>query len=472
MRQPSSLGSGIGGLATGSDSEAAAHEERERLLARLELAQAAGGIGIHDYDIVNDRIEWDARTRAIWGVGDDEPLSYATFAAGLHPDDLAATEAAVAAANAPGSDGRLLIRYRVLSRDGTLRHVEATGRTLFSNGAANRMVGTVRDVTNEVIASQQLEQARLFAENLIRTAPTLLYVYDLVEKRNTFIGPQIGPMTSMLAARYDELGSDLLPAVIHPDDLERVAAHHLEIREGRVTPPFEIEYRLRRDDGSWLWLSSTEVVHARDEQGMPTQILGASLDVTRRRDAEALRELLIGEMAHRMGNLMSVIQSIASLTLRIGCEPGVWAAFNSRMCALATAQELLTVGDWRSAAFDDVARTVLQPFNGGNEQRISFVGPTMHIEGAEVAAVALALHELATNAVKYGALSVAGGRVELVWHVDGDAKRLEWRERGGPPAVAPKRKGFGSRMIASLAKSGDGSGLMYRPEGLVCRLSL
>lgn len=333
-------------------------------------------------------------------------------------------------------------------------------------------MGTVRDVTNEVLASRELEQARTFAENLIRTAPTLLYIYDLVEKRNAFIGPQIGPMTSMSATHYAELETDLLSAVIHPDDLKRVTAHHLAIREGRIMPPFEIEYRLRRDDGSWLWLSSTEVVHARDENDMPTQILGASLDVTRRREAEALRELLIGEMAHRMRNLMSVIQSIASLTLRKGCEPDVWATFDSRMHALAASQTLLTTGDWRSAELKEVVRAVVQPFNDGDERRISFTGPAMSIEGGELATVALALHELATNAVKYGALSVPEGHVELVWNLDGNAKRLEWRERGGPPAVAPTRTGFGSMMIASLTKSSDGSGLIYGPEGLVCLLSL
>ncbi len=449
-----------------------AAQEREQLLARLELAQAAGGIGIHDYDIVNDRIEWDARTRAIWGVGEDEPISYSTFAAGVHPDDLAATEQAIADASDPAGDGKLLARYRVQAGDGSCRHVEATGQTFFRDGAAVRIVGTVRDVTKEVLASRQLDEARTFAENLIRTAPTLLYVFDLVEKRNAFVGPQIGPMTSMPATRYTELGSDLLTTVIHPDDLERVEAHHLAIREGRASPPFQIEYRLRREDGSWLWLSSTEVVHAYDEGGLPSQILGASLDITRRREAEDIRELLVGEMAHRMRNLLSVIQSIAGLTLRGACEPDVYTAFESRVGALAAAQQLLTEGDWRTAALVDVVRTVVQPFNDGDEHRISFGGPAIVIEGAEVATVALALHELATNAVKYGALSVPEGFVEVIWQWNGAAKSLEWREQGGPPAVAPSTKGFGSKMIAALAKTGDGSGLRYCPEGLVCRLSL
>lgn len=449
-----------------------ADEERERLLARLELAQAAGGIGIHDYDIVNDRIEWDARTRAIWGVGLDEAISYATFAEGIHPDDLSATEHAVTAAQDPNSGGRLLVRYRVRSRDGTLRHVEATGQTVFRDNVAVRIVGTVRDVTREVVASQELEEARSFAENLIRTAPALLYVYDLVEHRNRFISPQIGPMTGMAADYFSRLGNDVMPTIIHPDDLDRVRAHHLAIREGLISPPFEIEYRLRTVDDGWLWLSSIEVVHARDAAGRPTQILGSSLDTTKRHEAEALRDILVGEMAHRIRNLVSVIQAIARITLQDGMQPHAWKAFESRIGALAAAQQLLIEGDWRSAELGDVVRAVLQPFNDTSERRIRFDGPAMHIQGSELTTVALALHELATNAVKHGSLSVPAGEVELVWFNDANHKRLEWRERGGPPAVAPTRKGFGSMMIASLAKSDRGDGLDYAPEGLVCRLSL
>ena len=173
-----------------------------------------------------------------------------------------------------------------------------------------------------------------------------------------------------------------------------------------------------------------------------------------------------------MRNLMSVTQSIARFTLRDGCAPEVWAAFDSRIAALARAQKLLTAGDWRSAELKEIARSVLKPFNAGGEHRISLTGPTMSIAGGELATVALVLHELATNAVKYGALSVTGGRVEVEWRFVGDAKRLEWREHGGPPAAAPTRRGFGSMMIATLTKSGDGSGMTYGPEGLICRLSL
>ena len=446
--------------------------EREALLARLELAQAAGGIGIHDYDIINDRIEWDARSRAIWGVAEHELITYETFVSGLHPDDLEATEHAVSAANDPAGDGKLFARYRVRSRDGTLRHVEATGQTLFRDGIAVRIVGTVRDITHEVVASEELEKARTFAENLVHTAPTLLYIYDLVEKRNRFIGPQIAPMTGMSAAHYSELASDLLPTIIHPDDLDRVAAHHAAIREGRIQPPFEIEYRLRREDGTWLWLTSTEVVHARDADGRPTQILGASLDNTKKHKADELRELLIDEMAHRTRNMMGVIQAIGRMTLRETCEPEVWKTFDKRIAALVAAQQLLISGDWRSADMEKVVRTVLQPFTDSDQPRISLSGPTMQIEGSQVTTVGLALHELATNAVKYGALSVSGGHVEVMWHVDGDAKRVEWREHGGPPVSKPTRQGFGSMLISSLAGSDADGGLEYGSSGLVCRLSL
>ena len=452
--------------------QSSAEDERDLLLARLELAQAAGGIGIHDYDIINDRIEWDARVRHLWGMSLDEPVTYATFAAGVHADDLAAVEQAVAVATDPAGDGRYLARYRVKSRNGAQYHVEATGRTHFVDGRAVRLVGTIRDITGEVTAARELAEARNFAENLIQSAPTLLYIYDLVQKRNLYIGPQIARMTDLTASDYAKLGDALLPTMIHPDDLDRVAAHHHAIREGVTAPPFQIEYRLLRKDGSWLWLSSTEVVHARGDDGRPTQLLGASLDITRRYEAEALRELLIGEMAHRIKNLLSVVQSIGALTIRNGCNPDIWLAYEQRMGALGAAQRLLTDGDWRSADLSDVVRAVLAPFDDATEARIELVGPTLDVDGGHVTTVALALHELATNAVKHGALSVPGGHVRVCWRREDDDIVMEWTEQGGPPVTPPQRLGFGSMMIEALGSADGEKKMNFRPEGLHCRFTL
>lgn len=457
---------------TAKDRSSAEDDVRERLLRRLEIAQAAAGIGIHDYDIENDQIEWDSRVRAIWGVSAEEPVSYTTFASGVHPDDFPNVEQAVHKAFDPKGDGSYFARYRVISRNGSQYHVEATGRASFRDGKAIRLTGTVRDITNEVAAAQELENARLFAENLVQTAPTLLYIFDLVEQRNVFIGPQIREMANLSSSDYAQLGNQLLHAVIHPEDLDRVSSHHRKIRQGEINPPFEIEYRLRRSDGSWLWLSSKEVIHARDEQGLPTQILGASLDITRRREAESVREILIGEMAHRIKNILAIIQSITTMTLRKGCEPDVWAGFERRIAALASAYGLLTHGDWQRADLEELTQTALKPFNDQEGKRVRFSGPPVDIESTQVVTVALVLHELATNATKYGALSVPDGWVELEWFTEGVKTTLEWREKGGPVPSAIRTPGFGTMMIKSLMEANGQAAMNFSPEGLTCRLSL
>jgi PAS domain S-box-containing protein len=447
-------------------------EPMAKLLERIELAQEAGGIGIYDYDIARDRIAWDSRVRAIWGVGEDEQIDYATFTAGVHPEDLAQVNEAVAKSQDPSGDGRYFAHYRVIARDGSERVVEAMGRTTFENGVAVRLVGTVRDISDDVEARRELEDSKNFCQNLIDSAPTMLYIYDLVESRNIFIGPQIAPMTQMAKQDYEGLGKDLIPAVIHPDDLNRVVEHHKAIRDERIKPPFEIEYRLRKADGGWIWLTSSEVVHKRDPDGRPRQILGASLDITRRHEERELRNLLTRELEHRVKNAFAVVQSVAMMTLRNHCPRDVWKQFEDRLAALSHGQRLLTEKQWQSADLADIARQVFEPFATDDHSNIRIDGPSIAIEGSQVASIALVLHELATNAVKHGALSVENGHVDIKWGYRDHNTIIEWKEHGGPTVIPPTQTGFGSALIQSLGKNPTTDGIDYRADGLYCHLTL
>lgn len=440
-----------------------------QLAERMRLAQEAGGIGIHDYDILTGTIEWDARVAAIWGTPPDEPVSYEAFAAGVHSDDLPEVERAVAAACDPDGDGRYKATYRVRHRNGSERWVEATGIVHFNDARkAARMVGTIRDVSGEMRARNELIETRRFNQHLIETAPTLLYIYDLVEQRNVYIGPQIAGLTGMTAQDYARLDSSLLAALIHPDDLDRVVSHHQAIREEKVTAPFEIEYRLLRADGSYVWLSSIEVVHERDADGRPSQILGASLDVTARHELAADRELLLGELTHRIGNAISLVHAIASLSLRPSAAPDAWRRFESWVAALAAAQRHIGT-DQSGTDLEQLITAILRPFEAEGRKRIIIGGPAVQIEQARSGHLSLALHELATNALKHGALSVEDGTVEVTWQPSGDKVDLFWSEQGGPPAIAPAREGFGSKLLKALSP-GRNSPLEFTPQGLRCRL--
>jgi two-component sensor histidine kinase len=204
-------------------------------------------------------------------------------------------------------------------------------------------------------------------------------------------------------------------------------------------------------------------------------VLGAVVDITERKRAESQRELLLAELNHRVKNTLAVVQGIAHQTFERKHDlPGARRAFEGRLAALAAAHDLLTQSNWEQASLAHLAAEALQP-RAANEQRLTFAGPDVHLQPKQALAITMALHELCTNAVKYGALSNETGSVALEWRrSDGPGPRLTmtWRERGGPPVSPPARRGFGSRMIEqALAQDLKGDVTMeFRPEGLVCTI--
>ncbi len=197
----------------------------------------------------------------------------------------------------------------------------------------------------------------------------------------------------------------------------------------------------------------------------------AQQEIEVRRRAEEHQRLLIHELNHRVKNTLATVQSIAAQTDRAG---GDRDAFLERLLALSRAHDVLTRENWEGAELSAIVQGAVQPFEIAAGQRFRICGPEARLEPQPALALAMALHELATNASKYGALSQAGGRVTIDWTIRPAAPdaRLElcWRETGGPPVVVPTRKGFGTRLLGrGLAAELDGRvEVDYRPDGLVC----
>jgi PAS domain S-box-containing protein len=173
-------------------------------------------------------------------------------------------------------------------------------------------------------------------------------------------------------------------------------------------------------------------------------------DITERKSADARQRLLVNELNHRVKNSLATVQAIAAQSLRgPGVSPEARERFTARLMALARANDVLVQEAWSGASLATLAMEMAGPHGGG--ERIAISGPEVHLAPQTATAMALGLHELATNAAKYGALSMADGRVSLSWTVDGEAEarrlRLTWRETGGPPASSPGPPGFGSRLI-------------------------
>jgi two-component sensor histidine kinase len=212
--------------------------------------------------------------------------------------------------------------------------------------------------------------------------------------------------------------------------------------------------------------------------GKPDRILAVSRDMTPLFEAQEQQQLLNGELGHRLKNVLALVQSIANQTFRQadGIEEAN-ATFAARLSALGKATDVLTTSAWQSAEMHDVVKAGLASF-GGMAERIETQGPSMKIDSQMALALTLALHELTTNACKYGALSSNRGKVSLTWYnnpVENSADTrfsLQWQETGGPPVAPPSSRGFGSKMIERSLRSyfrGETS-LEFPPEGVLFRI--
>jgi PAS domain S-box-containing protein len=213
-----------------------------------------------------------------------------------------------------------------------------------------------------------------------------------------------------------------------------------------------------------------------DETGAFIGIVGVSYDMTPRKDWEERQKLLINELNHRVKNTLATVQSIVSQTLRNAQSfDRAREDLEVRLLALSRTHDVLTRESWERADLRDIVDVATEPYRSRGEHRFRVEGSPVTLPPALALTIAMALQELATNAVKYGALSNEAGTIDLTWRVSRATPPvldLEWRETGGPPVAAPTRKGFGTRLIerSLAAETGGEASLAYDPAGLVCRI--
>lgn len=255
-----------------------------------------------------------------------------------------------------------------------------------------------------------------------------------------------------------------------PEDLARIEAETAEALAGG-RDLVEFEFRIVREDGAVRWLGGA-AQYVFNRKGEPVRMVGINVDITDRKVSEEHQRLLINELNHRVKNTLSIVQGIAWQSFRAGGVPvAVRDAFEGRLTALSAAHNVLTRQSWEAGSIVPIVQEATAPHHAG-DGRLSIRGPAVDLEPKTAVALALAMHELATNAVKYGALSSTIGRVDIDWTTKGGLLRLVWRETGGPPVVAPERKGFGARLLEQglAAELAGRVSLDFRPEGLVCEI--
>jgi two-component sensor histidine kinase/PAS domain-containing protein len=241
-------------------------------------------------------------------------------------------------------------------------------------------------------------------------------------------------------------------------------------RARRTGGAWQLEFRVRRPDGSVRWCLGTAVA-VRDAAGRISRIRGITMDITERKEAEDRQSLLAREVDHRTKNALACVHAIVSLTRAADIDQ-FSAAVEGRVQALARAHSLLSESRWRGAKIADLVQGELAPFRAPNPERIQISGRGLSLHPSAVQALALAVHELAANAARHGALSAPLGGVHISWEQQGDELALRWTERGGPAPQAQMREGFGMRIIkASVEIQLCGTvAFDWQPDGMQCAI--
>jgi PAS domain S-box-containing protein len=449
--------------------------EAELIAARLDLDLAAQAAGLGRWDHRPDIAQrfWDARARAIFGLGPDEEPTQETLDRLLHPDDIPSVHAAVAAATDPDGPGTINLEYRIRrGGDGAVRWVETFGRAFFEDGRCTRFVGVVSDVT----------ERREVVDHLLRQEETLRLAVDAADVGTWDLNIDTGELIwsdrcyQMFGLRPGEpVDASSFRTRVHPGDAVRVNDAMRQAQDPAIRADYSIEFRATgRDDHVERWLSVKGKVFFGDD-GKAHRFVGAVVNVTDRKRAELHLRLLVNELNHRVKNSLATIQAIAAQSFNGERSLGqAQEAFSNRIVALAEAHDLLTRENWEGADLHEVAARVAS-LHGG-EARFELSGPAIRLSPKTALSLSMALHELATNAMKYGALSAPDGRIRVTWDLapEPGAARLDlaWTERDGPPVTAPTSRGFGSRLIErGLAAELSGSATIdFHPDGVVCRI--
>src|SRR6516225_8302442 len=256
--------------------------------------------------------------------------------------------------------------------------------------------------------------------------------------------------------------------LLHPDDFDELQEAINNFNNG--VRSYETEFRIVRPDGEIRWCVGTAAATL-DRDGRVIRVSGVTVDITERKQAEERQNLLAREVDHRAKNALALAQSIVRLTRSDNVKSYV-RSVEGRINALARVHTVLSLSSWQGAEIGKLIAEELAPYCSGDQ--IELKGRQLQLQPATAQTLALVLHELITNSVKYGALSALSGRLRVKWDVEADALQLLWEERGGPPVNKPQSRGFGTRSVIASIESqlGGRADFDWHPAGLVCRISV
>ena len=447
-------------------------QERENLF-RGTFENAAVGVAHVGLDggwlIVNDKL------CSILGYSREE-LTCKTFQEVTYAEDVAIDLAHVSEM-LEGNIKTYSMDKRYLRKDGQLIWAGLTvSLQRGSNGEPLYFISIVRDISQRILATGELRESRAHMHHAAQSAKLSYAVLDLEknevkasDNHDMVMGFAIDGIVD--GAAIADVTKVFLDHVVE-GDRRRVEETLLQELKGEIVPT--IEYRVLGDDGKERWIETRSNIQA-GEHGRHTKIFTTYIDITEQRKAEERIRLLMYEVNHRAKNLLAVVQAVARQTAKSGDPDTFVERLSDRIAGLAASQDLLVLKEWKGIETADLVGAQLSGFWDQMGSRISFGGPELQLLPAAAQSIGMALHELATNASKYGSLSNATGTVKITWELLGESRdifSMSWIEQGGPPVSPPASHGFGQKVIIQMAQSSlNGSAeIDYLPSGLVWRL--
>jgi len=437
--------------------------------ARLQLVQDTGGLAVVDCDLVTRRALWSEKFAQIFGLPPDtseKRLRFGMILNVVHPDDRVPLTKEYRRLIREGGQFEREFRVR-RADDGATRWISARGSFFRARGQIQRILCLCSDITGRKRA--ELRNAQLAA--IVATSIDAIVSVDFDDNIRTW---NYGAEQLFGAPAKDVIGKSVQFTV--PPELRDERTAMME----RLMNGEAVEYqtrRLNRDGRSMdVWIRGAPV---RSVEG---NLFGASLiirDVTAQKQREEHVHFLMRELTHRSKNLLAVIQAMARQSLSLQTDPKDFVGrFSERLSSLAGSHDLLSIEDWAGASLTQLIRSQLQHFGDLLDTRILIRGADVILQPEAAQNIGIVLHELSTNAAKFGALSVETGVVLISWSISSNGgeprMRLNWREERGPPVQTPDHRGFGRMVMERIAGQalGGRSTATFAPDGVVWELDV
>ena len=449
--------------------EAALKEHR----ASLADALVAGKVMAFEWDAVTFQSRRSDNAARI--LGDDEGGAIGSlrneFLGRVHPDDRETFRSQLCELSP--SNPSYVLNFRFCCRDGRQVWLEETAKGEFDvRGRLLRIKGLTRDITERKKVELALGERTVQLALAGKAARVGSYAYsidsDLMQVSAGYAALHGLPEGTAATTRSE------WRVRAHPEDRARVEEMRRQAFSKRLSE-YGIEYRIFRSGGEIRWIELRSFISYTPD-GSPRRVVGVNIDVTDRKRAGDQQRALVAELDHRVKNVLATVSAIVTQTQDPDSSLTDFViALDSRIKSLARTHELLSQSHWSGVSLAEIARRELAPYAADN---VEIDGPSVTLRAEAAQAMAMVLHELTTNAAKYGAFSDRNGRVSLRWRWlrNGSTGRLaiEWQEIGGPPVLPPSQRGYGTGVIGELIpfELGGTVELAFPADGVKCRMEI